>query len=346
MPVDPARIAAVLERSPVVDGHNDLPWALRLAELSDLTGVDLLDAPQFHTDLTRLRRGGVGVQWWSVYVPSELSPDEALRTTIEQVHIVHRIVAAHPDRLALVTTAREAAAALAEGKLASLLGAEGGHSIGEGLSGLWALHALGVRYLTLTHNDNTAWADSATDEPVAHGLTEFGRAVVRRMNELGVLVDLAHVSPATMAAAIDATSKPVIFSHSSARALVDHVRNVPDDVLALLPRNGGVCMVSFVSQFVSEEFRRWHDIDGKSGPKPTVTIAQVADHIEHVREVAGVDHVGLGGDYDGCDELPVGLTDVTGYPRLLEELAERGWSDDDLMKLTGRNALRVLADNE
>jgi membrane dipeptidase len=268
-----------------------------------------------------------------------------LRTTIEQVHVVHRMVAAYPEQLALVRTAREAEAALAAGKIASLIGAEGGHSIGEGLSGLWALHALGVRYLTLTHNDNTAWADSATDEPAAHGLTEFGRDVVRRMNELGVVVDLAHVSPATMAAALAVTTKPVIFSHSSARTLVDHVRNVPDDVLALLPGNGGVCMVSFVAQFVSEEFRRWHDLDGKVGPKPVVTIEQVADHVEHVRDVAGIDHVGIGGDYDGCDELPVGLTDVTGYPRLFEALAERGWSDDDLAKLTGRNALRVLADN-
>jgi membrane dipeptidase len=338
------RIARLLAESPVVDGHNDLPWAMRLAgtdpDRTDLTGP----LPQFHTDLGRLAAGGVGVQWWSVYVPSTLPEDESLRTTIEQVHLVHRLVARHPDRLALALGADDVAKTLADGRTASLIGAEGGHSIGGSLSGLWALHALGVRYLTLTHNDNTPWADSATDEPRAHGLTEFGRDVVRRMNDLGVIVDLSHVSPETMAAALSTTTKPVMFSHSSARALVDHPRNVPDDMLRALATNGGVCMVAFVPHFVDEDYRAW-DAGGNVGPKPVVTARQVADHVEHVREVAGIDHVGIGGDFDGCPDFPADLADVSTYPRLLEELAGRGWSDDDLMKLTGRNALRVLADN-
>lgn len=338
------RIAQVLIESPIVDGHNDLPWAMRLAN-TDLDATDLTGPlPQFHTDLERLAAGGVGVQWWSVYVPSNLSDDEALRTTIQQVHLVHRMVARHPDRLALARTADDVEKALANRKIASLIGAEGGHSIGGSLSGLWALHALGVRYLTLTHNDNTAWADAATDEPRANGLTEFGRDVVRQLNEFGVIVDLSHVSPATMTAALETTSKPVMFSHSSARALVDHPRNVPDEVLRDLAGNGGVCMVAFVPQFVDEAYRAWDD-GGCVGPKPVVTVRQVADHVEHVREVAGVDHVGLGGDFDGCPDLPQDLADVSTYPRLLDELARRGWSDPDLMRLTGRNALRVLADN-
>ena len=344
------RVAQLLAESPVVDGHNDLPWALRLAGV-DAAGPDVdtdMDLtgplPQFHTDLDRLAAGGVGAQWWSVYVPSTLPEDEALRTTIEQVHLVHRMVARHPDRLALATTADEVAKAQAHGRIASLIGAEGGHSIGGTLSGLWALHALGVRYLTLTHNDNTSWADSATDEPRAHGLTDFGRDVVRTMNELGVIVDLSHVSAQTMVAALDTTVKPVMFSHSCARALVDHPRNVPDDVLQRLRVNGGVCMVAFVPQFVDEHYRTW-DAGGGAGDKPLVTARQVADHVEHIRDVAGVDHVGIGGDFDGCPDLPQDLGDVSTYPVLLAELADRGWSDQDLKKLTGGNALRVLADN-
>jgi membrane dipeptidase len=344
MPDAAARVAAVLRDSPVMDGHNDLPWALRL-DNADIDSFDVAGPlPQFHTDLDRLHRGGVGAQWWSVYVPSTLPEDEALRTTIEQVHLVHAMIARHPDRLALALTADDVRTAQQRGRIASLIGAEGGHSIGGSLSGLWALQALGVRYMTLTHNDNTSWADSATDEPVANGLTDFGKDVVRRMNTLGVVVDLSHVSPATMAAALETTTKPVMFSHSSARGLVDHPRNVPDDILDQLPRNGGLCMVAFVPQFVSKEFREWDDA-GRAGTKPTVTPADVADHIEHVREIAGIDHVGLGGDYDGCPDLPVGMEDVTGYVPLLHELADRNWSDDDLKKLTGQNAIRVLADN-
>jgi len=341
---DGDRIARLLDESPIVDGHNDLPWAMRLAN-SNIEDTDVIGPlPQFHTDLGRLDRGGVGVQWWSVYVPSTLPDDEALRTTIEQVHLVRRMVERNPDRLALAVNADDVAAARESGRLASLIGAEGGHSIGGTLAGLWALHALGVRYMTLTHNDNTSWADSATDEPVAHGLTDFGRDVVRNMNELGVVVDLSHVSAETMRDALDTTTKPVMFSHSSARGLVDHPRNVPDEMLERLPTNGGLCMVAFVPQFISKEFREWDDA-GRDGTKPVVTATDVADHIERVREVAGIDHVGLGGDYDGCPDLPVGMEDVTGYPVLLQELIDRRWSDADLKKLTGQNALRVLADN-
>ena len=344
MPDDNERIARLLDESPVVDGHNDLPWAMRLAN-ADIDDTDVAEPqPQWHTDLGRLDRGGVGAQWWSVYVPSTLPEDEALRTTIEQVHLVRRMAARYPERLALAVNADDVATALSSGRLACLIGAEGGHSIGGSLSGLWALHALGVRYMTLTHNDNTGWADSATDEPVAHGLTDFGRDVVRRMNDLGVVVDLSHVSPETMRDALDTTAKPVMFSHSSARGVVDHPRNVPDDMLERLPTNGGLCMVAFVPQFLSKDFREWDDA-GRAGTKPTVTASDVADHIEHVREVAGIDHVGLGGDYDGCPDLPVGMEDVTGYPVLLQELIDRNWSDEDLKKLTGQNALRVLADN-
>lgn len=343
------RISRLLADSPVVDGHNDLPWALRLAgfdsDLLDDGAIDLRGPlPQFHTDLDRLAAGGVGAQWWSVYVPSTLPDDTALRTTIEQVQLVHRMVARYPERLAIAYGADDVEKAMADGRIASLIGAEGGHSIGGSLAGLWALHALGVRYLTLTHNDNTSWADSATDEPRAGGLTEFGHDVVRQMNQLGVVVDLSHVSVATMSAALDVTARPVMFSHSCARALVDHPRNVPDDMLGRLATNGGVCMVAFVPQFVDAEFRAWDDA-GRTGDKPTVTVRDVADHVEHVRALAGIDHVGIGGDFDGCPDLPEELGDVSTYPRLLAELADRGWSDGELMALTGRNALRVLADN-
>jgi membrane dipeptidase len=339
------RIEELLRTSPVVDGHNDLPWALREAGLSDISDVDLTAQPRFHTDLKRMRTGRVGAQWWSVYVPSTLPDDEAVATTLEQIDLVRRMIAKYPDYLMPATTIDEARAAMANGRIASLIGAEGGHSIGGSLDGLDRLYELGVRYMTLTHNDNTPWADSATDDPRNNGLNDFGREVVRRMNSLGIIVDLAHVSVATMNDALDTTAKPVLFTHSSAHALTPHVRNVPDEVLARLASNGGVCMVAFVAEFVNEPFRQWVHEAGREGSPPPVTVTDVADHIDHVREVAGVEHVGIGGDYDGCPELPEGLTDVSGYPRLLAELADRGWSDDDLRKLTGENALRVLADN-
>jgi len=360
----------LLSRHPVLDGHNDLPWAVR-----DHAGYDLdaypLDVEQnaTRTDLVRLRRGGVGGQFWSVYVPASLGP-RSVAVTLEQVDFVLRMVARYPDHLQLALTADDVEDALRAGRIASLMGAEGGHSIDSSLAVLRTLHALGVRYMTLTHNDNVPWADSATDEPVAGGLTDLGRDVVREMNRLGMLVDISHVAATTMRDALATTAAPVIFSHSSAAALVPHVRNVPDDVLAQLPTNGGVCMVTFVPQFVANDCFEWDaavlaEMDERGEdrrdweqhmaaaarraavePPPVATVKQVADHVEHVREVAGIDHVGLGGDFDGCDPMPEGLSDVTGYPALIAELLERRWSEIEIGALTCRNAIRVLRDAE
>jgi membrane dipeptidase len=365
------RARALLDASPVLDGHNDLPWAMRLLAGYDFGKVDVAaDQPGLHTDIPRLRAGGVGAQFWSVYVPSTLQGDHAVSATLEQVDAVHAMVARYGDALALATTADEVERAWASRRIASLLGAEGGHSIDCSLGALRMLFALGVRYLTLTHNHNVPWADSATDAPAHGGLTRFGEEVVREMNRIGMLVDLSHVAPATMRAALDASEAPVIFSHSSARALCDVPRNVPDDVLERLAANDGVCMVAFVPTFVSPACAAWwaearerlaaqgipeHDFAaGRQAlaaieadlPRPEATIAEVADHVEHVREVAGADHVGLGGDYDGVDRQPAGLDDVSGYPRLIAELLDRGWSDADLAKLASGNALRVLRDAE
>jgi membrane dipeptidase len=355
---------------PVVDGHNDLPWAVRDLCGYDLTKVDLASgAPELHTDLPRLRAGGVAGQFWSVFVPCSLTGDAAVTATLEQVDFVHRLVAAHPDDLALCRTADEVAAATAGGRIASLMGMEGGHSINGSLGTLRMMHALGVRYMTLTHNENTPWADSATDEPVLHGLSDFGRDVVREMNRVGMFVDLSHVSPDVMRDALDVTAAPVLFSHSSARAVCDHVRNVPDDVLQRLATNGGVCMVTFVPPFVSQAWADWYadsldevvarggdrrrfsDVDPvlrerMSSAPPPATVADVADHVDHVREVAGVDHVGIGGDYDGAVSFPAGLEDVSGYPRLFEELRQRRWSDDELRALGAGNVCRALRDME
>jgi membrane dipeptidase len=359
------RARALLTAHPIVDGHNDLAHAMR-----KLTGYDLSDYPldqrqeRTHTDLVRLAAGGVGAQFWSVYVPSTLQGDRAVTATLEQIDFVLHMVAKYPQHLELALTADDVQRASDAGRIASLMGAEGGHSIDSSLAVLRVLHSLGVRYLTLTHNDNVPWADSATDTPEHGGLTEFGRQVVREMNAIGMLVDLSHVSPDTMRDALDATAAPVVFSHSSARAVTDHVRNVPDDVLARLAGNGGVCMVTFVPAFVSDAYRIWHDgLRGATGepsaedepgaqvaaeeyrrsnPPPTVTIADVADHVDHVREAAGVAHVGLGGDYDGTDAMPDGLGDVTRYPALIAELIDRGWSESDLAALTRGNLLRVL----
>jgi membrane dipeptidase len=366
-----SRARRLLAEHPLVDGHNDLPWAARELTRYDFEALDVsgrLTSTQ--TDLPRLREGGVGAQFWSVFVPSTLPEGEAVVATLEQVDAVHRMVATWPGELALALTADDVEAARAGGRIASLLGAEGGHSIGSSLAALRALHALGVRYLTLTHNDNTPWADSATDVPAAGGLTAFGHEVVREMNRLGMLVDLSHVAATTMRDALATTEAPVVFSHSSALALCDTPRNVPDDVLAALPGNGGVCMVTFVPEFVSPDTAAWRveaaaaaaevGVDAKDWeafgrftaewarehPKPDATIAQVADHVEHVRAVAGLDHVGIGGDYDGTDTFPVGLEDVSGYPRLVAELLDRRWSDDEVARLVRGNALRVLRDAE
>ncbi|WTI61316.1 dipeptidase [Streptomyces longwoodensis] len=357
----------LLSEFPVVDGHNDLPWALREQVHYDLAARDIAvrqDA-HLHTDLPRLREGGVGAQYWSVYVRSDL-PDP-VPATLEQIDCVRQLIDRHPRELRAALTAADMEAARTEGRIASLMGAEGGHSLANSLGVLRGLYALGVRYLTLTHNDNVDWADSATDEPRAGGLTAFGREVVREMNRLGMLVDLSHVAPTTMRDALDTSTAPVIFSHSSARAVCEHPRNIPDDVLERLPANGGVAMVTFVPKFVLQAAVDWtaaaddnlrahgfHHLDGTAEamkvhqafeerhPRPVATVATVADHLDHMREVAGVDHLGIGGDYDGTAFTPEGLADVSGYPNLLAELLDRGWSRADLAKLTWQNAVRVL----
>ncbi len=359
-------IADLLTRHPVIDGHNDLLWEARKQAGYDFDRLDIGATTPTHTDLARLAAGGVGGQFWSVYVPSSLPGGHAVAATLEQIDAAHTLIERYSDRLAFAGTADEVEAAWATGRVASLLGAEGGHSIDCSLGTLRMLHALGVRYMTLTHNDNTPWADSATDEPVVGGLTAFGVEVVREMNRIGMLVDLSHVAATTMRGALAATEAPVIFSHSSARALADHPRNVPDDVLAALSTNGGVCMVTFVPAFVNPDVAAWQvelvaaakdagiardDDDGltafkrewsRERPQPAATLADVVAHVEHVREVAGIDHVGLGGDYDGVDRLPEGLDDVSSYPRLLAALADRGWSSTDLGRLTSGNLLRVM----
>ncbi|HEY3535539.1 MAG TPA: dipeptidase [Pedococcus sp.] len=364
------RVAALLRSHPVVDGHNDLLWEARQRVGYDFDRLDIAGECPTHTDLPRLRRGGVGGQFWSVFVPASLAGDDAVSATLEQVDAGHQMVARYAGELGFARTSEDVSRAWEAGRIASLLGAEGGHSINCSLATLRMLHVLGVRYLTLTHNSNVPWADSGTDEPVAGGLTRFGVEVVREMNRIGMLVDLSHVSTDTMRDALEATEVPAIFSHSSARAVCDSPRNVPDDVLEGLRDNNGVCMVTFVPTFVSPAAAAWRDeltsaaaeqgitpatADEYSAffdawrdrhPMPTATLEDVVRHVEHVREVAGVDHVGLGGDYDGTATLPDGLDDVSGYPRLLEALADRGWSDDDLGRLTSGNILRVLRDAE
>lgn len=357
----------LLREFPVVDGHNDLPYALREQVRYDLAARDIAarQDDHLHTDLPRLREGGVGAQYWSVYVRSDLPG--AVPATLEQIDCVRRLIERYPAQLRGALTAADMEAARAEGRIASLMGAEGGHSIDNSLGTLRGLYELGVRYMTLTHNDNVDWADSATDEPKAGGLTAFGREVVREMNRLGMLVDLSHVAATTMRDALDASTAPVIFSHSSARAVCDHPRNVPDDVLERLPANGGMAMVTFVPKFVLQAAVDWtvaadenmrahgfHHLDTTAEamavhrafqertPRPVATVATVADHLDHMREVAGVDHIGIGGDYDGTAFTPDGLNDVSGYPNLIAELLDRGWSRTDLAKLTWQNAVRVL----
>ncbi len=360
----------LLGRHPILDGHNDLPWTLRVADEVDLDKTDLAGpVPSIQTDLPRLARGGVGAQFWSVYVPADLAGETAVTTTLEQIDLVHELIRRYPDALELALTAADVERIAAAGKVASLIGAEGGHSIGGSLGTLRALYALGVRYMTLTHNRNLPWADSATDEPSAGGLTAFGREVVREMQRLGMLVDLSHVSPDTMRDALDTAEGPLIFSHSSALAICDHPRNVPDHILARLPGNGGTCMVNFVPAFISQACRDWErefaedmkergfdfkNVPGRGQvraeraawtaehPRPAVTLAEVANHIEHVRDVAGVDHVGIGSDYDGVDWLPEGLEDVSCYPALIAELLDRGWSEADCGKLASGNVLRTM----
>ena len=366
-----ARVRGVLEATPLIDGHNDLPWqvserwqgdARQLDVTQDLSRLD----PPMHTDIARLRAGGMGGQFWSVYVPASLEGPEAAAQVMVQIDLVRELTRRHPDVFEMAYTADDIERIHGEGRIASLLGMEGGNALNNSLAVLRSFQALGVRYITLTHSATLDWADSSTGEPLHDGLTPFGVAVVREMNRLGMLVDLSHVSEATMKDALDVTRAPVIFSHSSAFALNNHARNVPDAVLRRVTENGGVVMVTFVPGFISQEIRDWsllriaerdrlvalgRDEAGvaagltawaEANPTPIATLSQVADHIEHIRDVAGIDHVGLGGDFDGIPTTIEGLDGVEDYPALLEELARRGWSDEDLAKLVGGNVLRVM----
>ena len=367
--------AALLERAralhkqvPLIDGHNDYPWAVREKVQRDVDKLDIRQPqPSIHTDIGRLKAGGVGGQFWSVYVPAELQGQAAVTATLEQIDIVHRMLRKYPDTFELALTADDVERIFKKGRIASLIGMEGGHSIDNSLAVLRMFHRLGARYMTITHSKNVPWADSATDTPALGGLSPFGEEVVREMNWLGMLVDLSHVSPDTMADAIAVSQAPVIFSHSSARAVNDVPRNVPDSVLRMLPKNGGVVMVTFVPQFLAPKVTEWSkrqtdettrlqqqfpndeaarktglEAWTKANPAPAATVADAADHIDHIRKVAGIDHIGLGGDFDGITSVPVGLEDVSTYPTLTAELLRRGYKDDDVKKILGLNILRVM----
>jgi membrane dipeptidase len=366
------RARRLLASTILVDGHNDLPYAVRNFKDApgDIVAYDLRKPTPGDTDLARLRAGGLGAQFWSVYIPGEGRGPFA-RPQLEQIEIARRIIARYPDTFRFATTVAEIRAARRDGKIASMLGMEGGYGIENSLGALRAYYDLGVRYMALTHNAHTDWADAAAQVPARHdGLTPFGEEVVREMNRLGLLVDLSHAAPSTMADTLRITAAPVIFSHSSARGVCDVPRNVPDDILRELPRNGGVVMVTFVDSFVNcevgrvmqpymaalraraaaaatpEEAQRIMDEGRAAMQRPKTTIGMVADHIEHIRRVAGIDHVGIGGDFDGNDWWPEGLDDVSTYPRLFAELIRRGWSDADLRKLAGENVLRAMEQTE
>jgi membrane dipeptidase len=381
-----ARVDRVLAKTPLIDGHNDLPWEIR-ERFGSVDGVDLAgdtlklslkkedDAPLM-TDIPRLRAGHVGGQFWSVWISPSVTGPAAIKMTLEQIDIVKSMASRWPNDFEMAYTADDIVRAHKSGRVASLIGIEGGHQIDNSLPMLRQMYAAGARYMTLTHSLNNDWADSATDAPKHHGLTPFGRAVVHEMNRIGMLVDLAHVSPETMKAALDTTKAPVMFSHSGARALDDHPRDVPDDVLALVAKNHGIVMVNFAPQYVSEERAKWEsdraaektrynappfagyyigqperakqalaDWDAKH-PRPVVTIAMVTDHIEHIRKVSGIDCVGIGSDFDGIPTTPEGLDGVDKLPLLLVELARRGWTDDELAKVAGGNILRVMHEAE
>lgn len=381
MSPEEATAMAALEAAPVFDGHNDAPIQLRARFGNQINGFDFVDTldtadahPQgraMHTDLMRLREGKVGAQFWSVYVPATLDEPEAVVMTLEQIDVTRRLIDKYPEDLALSLTADDAEAAMAEGKIASLMGMEGGHSIGSSLAVLRQMYALGVRYMTLTHSKNVPWADSATDAPAHDGLTGFGKDVIHEMNRLGMLVDLSHVSEATMNDVLDIAQAPVIFSHSGARAVNGHARNVPDGVLERLAANRGVVMVVGLPGFLSEDQRQWYaTFEGEkkkletlwqgqpdkvaealaawrtANPTPAATISDMADHIDHVKAVAGIDAIGIGGDYDGMPTGPVGMEDVTGYPALFTELARRGYTQEELEKISSRNVLRALREAE
>jgi membrane dipeptidase len=331
-----AKAIRVLEATPLIDGHNDLPWAIRESEIAphdvEAAAHDLRSRTPFHTDIERLRAGRVGGQFWSVYIPYESVETGAARMQMEQIDIALQIIAKYPEAFELALTSSDVNRVFGAGKIASMLGIEGGHAIENSLGTLRAYYAMGVRYMTLTHNGTLDWVDAANDEQRHGGLTPFGQEVVREMNRLGMLVDLSHTSPETMHDALDVAEAPVIWSHADTRGLRDHPRNVPDDVLARLPENGGVLMVTFVPSFLTD--------------RDEATIGDVADHIEHVVQVAGIDHVGIGSDYDGISSTPVGMEDVSTYPVLLAELSRRGWTEEDLAKLAGENVLRAMREAE
>jgi membrane dipeptidase len=354
-----------LASRPILDGHNDLPWEMRMnpAGPMDVAKYPLRTRAPGQTDFARMKIGGLGGQFWSVYVPGEAKDSGYARMQLEEIDIARRMIAMYPDQWQLALSADDFLAARKAGKVASYIGMEGGHAIENSLGALRMYYALGARYMTLTHNVTLDWADAAQDSAKHGGLTDFGRDVVREMNRLGMVVDLSHVSPGTMSDVLDVTAAPVMFSHSSARALADVPRNVPDSILARMPKNGGVVMVTFVSGFISTRgMREWQQMarDSLRGitdsvarnaareefvkrhPRPNATVADVANHIEHVRKIASIDNVGLGGDYDGTTELPTGMEDVTGYPLLFAELIRRGWTDAELTKLANGNMLRVL----
>ena len=345
------RARALHKQVPLIDGHNDYPWALRgLDPGRDFSKADLSKpVPALHTDIARLRQGGVGGQFWSVYTPSTMTGQEAVRVTLEQIDIVHRMTKRWPETFEMAYTAADIERSFKAGRIGSLIGMEGGHSIDDSLPALRMFYALGARYMTLTHNGNLRWADAAADQPVVGGLSKFGEEVVREMNRLGMLVDLSHVSAEAMADALRVSEAPVIFSHSSAKALCNVPRNVPDDVLQLTARNGGVVMVTFVPGFISQavaDFDAKPEAARKGQAPPKATLAQVADHIDHIRKVAGIDHVGIGGDFDGISSVISGLEDVSTYPALTAELLRRGYSDDEVKKILGLNVLRVMKQAE
>jgi membrane dipeptidase len=357
----------------VVDGHNDLPWELRRKVGLAFSDIDIArPQPTMHTDIPRLRKGGVGAQFWSAYVPvSTAKKGAAVTTTLEQIDVIHRLIKRYPNDFELALGTADIERIRNAGKIASLIGVEGGHSIDNSLGTLRMLQRLGVRYMTLTHSESLAWADSCTDKPRADGLSPFGVDVVREMNALGMLVDLSHVSPDTMRAALAATKAPVIFSHSSARGVADHPRNVPDDVLPLVKANGGVVMVNFFSGFITPEGARisrlmfeaerairakYPDDDAKyreelrawlkANEPPAGTIHTLIDHIDHLVKHCGVDHVGLGSDYDGVTKLPAQLEDVSTYPLITQELLNRGYKPDDVRKILGGNLMRAFREAE
>ncbi|TVQ00623.1 MAG: membrane dipeptidase [Balneolaceae bacterium] len=365
----------ILESVPLFDGHNDVPWQYRHRVAYKFSELDFYDTthldPPMHTDIQRLREGRVGAQWWSVYVDANIPESEAVRRTLEQIDFVHRMNEKYPEHFELALTADDVESIFSAGKIASLMGMEGGHQIGNSLAVLRMMYELGVRYMTITHNRTLDWADAAGDNPKHNGLTEFGEEVIREMNRLGMLVDLSHTAPNTMKDAIRVSRAPVMFSHSNARALAGHPRNVPDDVLLMTKDNNGIVMVTFVETFTSEDRRRFFaeraayqrkmeylypgEPDSVSGymtawdkdrQAPKSTLEQVADHIDHIRDLIGVDHIGIGGDYDGISTLPLGLEDVSTYPDLFAELLKRGYSAEDLRKIAGLNMLRVMRDAE